>query len=187
MPAIGPVHGEVEIIMSAEELNPSKTNQVKRYYLRERQRCSDYFFLLEESGIFSSAVLFRRSCLAHIGYYDPSYRVFEDYGWYLRFYFMEKRALLDALPVAQYQIYDQNAVATAGSVFINQTYIAILQKQLAHLNRLGGANQYPKATSCVLAKLVCQWGIFKRFLKLSFAPLRVISQKEKFSNSVVQR
>lgn len=149
---IGLVHGEVDVIDLNGNVNQSQTAGLKNFYRQERRKGSNYLRLLDQCAIFSSTILFRRPLGEEIGAYDTSFKILEDYDWYLRFASKYPIALLGEPAVARYRIHKTNSVSQFGPDTIAKIYIKILEKQLAQLESQRSPSK--KQRSRILKKLV---------------------------------
>lgn len=153
VPAAGLIHGEVEAIDFEGSLLREKTDKIKKVYQIQRKKPTDYHLVLERYAIFSSTVLFRKSCLETVGLYDSRFGLYEDYDWYLRFALNYPIHLMEGPPVAQYRIHEGNVSSQYDPETIAQIYIAILEKQLTLINQRYTGCEYRRVRSRILSKL----------------------------------
>ncbi len=151
---IGFVHGEVDSVDIEGKFLEGQTKQNRKCYEVERKKGSRYGRFVEVCMLFSSTVIFRRSCLAQVGYYDERFPPREDYEWYLRFSLHYEIGLLERPSVAKYRVgHVRPGMRSPDS--LSRIYVAIYEKHLKLVGDLSDTDRAQKLRSKILLQLAC--------------------------------
>lgn len=142
-PEIAFVHGSVEMMDMKGQFLREETGRLRALYRKAQKRGEDYTGLSEAALIFSSAAVFRKSCLEQAGCFDPALNSLEDLDLYLRITFERGQiGFLGDPPAARYRY--RGSISHSNPTN-NHSYLSVFQKQIALLEETNQVSTYPKA------------------------------------------
>jgi glycosyltransferase involved in cell wall biosynthesis len=103
-PAVGLVHGQLELIAEDGSPLPRETVAHRRLFSRAHRRGATYAGYALECRCLTSTVMFRADVLARVGGYDPGLAL-EDLDLYLRVLLDSEVVFLDGAPLARYRVH----------------------------------------------------------------------------------
>jgi len=127
-PAIGLVHGQVDLIDPDGRPLPKETEAHRALFSAAHRRPVTYAGYAWDCRCLSSAILVRRDVFDQVGLYDPAL-LLDDYDFYLRVALEYEIAFLDGAALAQYRLHPDQLPTyelAMGQIQTAEKHIALL-------------------------------------------------------------
>jgi glycosyltransferase involved in cell wall biosynthesis len=103
-PRVGMIHGQVDIVDSAQRLLPDETAAHCEIFRAAHRRGATYAGYASECRCLSSTVLIKRAVFEKVGLYDRELAI-EDYDFYLRLLLDFEVMFMDEPPLAKHRVH----------------------------------------------------------------------------------
>jgi glycosyltransferase involved in cell wall biosynthesis len=169
-PALGMVHGQVELIDAQGGPLPEQTAAHREIFSAAHRKPVTYAGYAWECRCLSSTILVRRAVFDEVGLYDPAL-LLDDYDLYLRLALAFEVSFLDGPPLAQYRLHPGQMTTyelAMGQIQTAEKHIAMLDAR----NDVPGARKARRNFNLMLAR---SWRILDDRPRARAAALRAVS------------